>query len=260
MSSNTMTKPTPRVLPGQRRAGAHEGAPAAGAVEVELLAPLLAPGGEAHRERGHELPEPLVARGQLRERAAGGGGKVRAEDRAGRLVRRAHGHRAIDREHAGRQARQDDGEARALALHRLLAVRGLGARAPQPLGHVVEGVHQEAHLVARGQRQARGEVALAHRARALDQVLHRAHQALRGVDRQVDGRQHGQQHHQRQREAEAVLERLAHRGEVAVLVVGVLHGFGQRGELRRYRVDRDHEARLAARRAVRGSTAAVRIR
>ena len=105
----------------------------------------------------------------------------------------------------------------ALALHRLLAVRRLRARAPQPLGHVVEGVHQKAHLVARGQRQARGEVALADRARALDEVLHRAHQALRGVDRAVDRRQHRQQQHQREREPEAVLERLAHRREVAVL-------------------------------------------
>ena len=189
-----MTKPTSLSSPGQRGAGAHERAPAAGAVQVHLLAPLLAPGGEAHRERGHELPEALVAGGQLRQRAPGGRRQVGAEDRAGRLVGGAHGEGAVDGQHAGGQARQDDRQARALALHCLLAVRGLGARAAQALGHVVEGVHQEAHFVARGQRQARGEVALADRARALDQVLHRAHQALRGVDRAVDRRQHRQQH------------------------------------------------------------------
>jgi len=68
------------------------------------------------------------------------------------LVGGAHHHAAVDGEHAGREARQDDGEALALALHRLLAVGRLGARPPQPLGHVVEGVHQETHLIARGER------------------------------------------------------------------------------------------------------------
>jgi hypothetical protein len=125
-------------------------------------------------------------------------------------------------------------------------VGGFGVRAPQALGHVVEGVHQEPHLVARGQRQARPEVALADRARALDEVLHRTHQALRGVDRAVDGRQHGEQQHQREREPEAGLQGLAQGGQVAVLVVGALHRFRQRGELRRHGVDRHHEARVMA--------------
>ena len=88
------------------------------------------------------------------------------------MIGDAHGERAVEREHAGRQARENDREPRALALHGLLAARGLLVRAPQTLGHVVEGVHQEAHLVARRQRQARVEVALADRARAGDQVLH----------------------------------------------------------------------------------------
>ena len=162
-------------------------------------------------------PRRSLLGGQLRQRAPGGGRQVRAEDGAGGLVGDAHRQRAVDRQHAGRQARQDDRQALALALHRLLAVRRLVARAPQALGHVVEGVHQEAHLVARGQRQARAEVALADRARARDQVLHRAHQALRGIDGAVDGRQHRQQQHQGERQAEAALQRLAQRREIAVL-------------------------------------------
>ncbi len=65
---------------------------------------------------------------------------------------------------------------RALALHRLLAARGLFAGATQALRHVVERMHEEAHLVARRQRQARTEVALTDRARAGDEVLHGAGQ------------------------------------------------------------------------------------
>ena len=104
----------------------------------------------------------------------------------------------------------------ALALDGLLAVRGFLARAPQALGHVVEGVHQEAHLVARGQRQARAEIALADRARARDQILHRPHQALRGEDGAVDGREHRQQHHQGERQAEVPFSGSRIGGEIAV--------------------------------------------
>ena len=107
------------ILTRQRGAGAHERAAPAGAVQVELLAPLLAPGGEAHRERGDELPEALVAGGKFRQRTARGRRQIRAEDRAGGLIGVAHGEGAVDGEHAGREARQDDGEA-------------LCARAPPP--------------------------------------------------------------------------------------------------------------------------------
>src|SRR5207244_10062640 len=97
------------ILARERRAGAHERAPPGGAVEVELLAPFLAPRGEAHGERGDELPEPLVARGELRERAPAGGREVGAEDRARGLVRGAQRHVAIDGEHPRREPPPDAG-------------------------------------------------------------------------------------------------------------------------------------------------------
>src|SRR5256885_8592786 len=55
--------------------------------QIELLAPFLAPTGKAHRERGDELPQAHVARGELGERAPAGRRQVGAEDRAGGLVR-----------------------------------------------------------------------------------------------------------------------------------------------------------------------------
>src|SRR6516165_3282966 len=113
MSSNTITKPMSASSPGS-------------AVEVELLAPLLAPGGKAHRERGDELAEPLVAGGKLRQGTPGRGREVGAENRPRGFVRGTYRHGAVDGEHAGRQARQDDGEPLALALHRLLTVGRLG--------------------------------------------------------------------------------------------------------------------------------------
>ena len=118
---------------------------------------------------------------------------------------------AIDAEHAGRQAREKNRETRALALHGLLAARRFFARAAQALGHVVERMHEEAHLVARRQRQARAEIALADGARAGDEILHGTREPLRREDRAVDGREHREQQHESQREPEAVLQRLAQR-------------------------------------------------
>src|SRR6202042_2540445 len=69
------------VLAGERGAGAHERAAPGDTVEVKLFAPLLAAAGEAHRERGDELAEALVAAGQLRQGASGGGRQIRAENR-----------------------------------------------------------------------------------------------------------------------------------------------------------------------------------
>ena len=100
----------------------------------------------------------------------------------------------------------------------------------QALGHVVERMHEEAHLVVRGQRQARVEIALRDRARALHQVLDRLHEPLRREDRAVQGRQQRQQQHQGQRQDEAGLERLAQVVDLAELLVGRLHGVGQRAE------------------------------
>ena len=62
------------------------------------------------------------------------------------------------------------------------------------------------------------------------EVLHRPHQPLRGKDRAVDRGEHRQQQHQRQRQPEADLQRLAQRGQFAVLRIGALHGFGQLAE------------------------------
>jgi len=73
---------------------------------------------------------------------------------------------------------------------------------------------------------------------------------LRREDRAVDGRQHGEQQDQREREPEAGLQRLTQRRQVAILVVGALHRFRERGELRRHRVDRHHEAPVVARGSV----------
>src|SRR5206468_11742163 len=109
------------------------------------------------------------------------------------------------------------------ALDRPLKLARLGPSAAQPLRHVVEGVQQKSHLIARGQRQAGAKIALADRAGALDEVLDGAHQALRGEDRAVDGREHREQQHEGEREAEAVLERLAPRREIPILMVGVLY-------------------------------------
>ena len=103
-------------------------------------------------------------------------------------------------------------------------------------------MHQETHFIARGQRQARAEVALTHRARAGDQVLHRARQPLRRPDRAVDRRQHGDQQHQRQRQPEVDLKGLARRRHIAVIRKSVLHRIGEPGKLCGHVVVDDHKA------------------
>jgi hypothetical protein len=135
--------------------------------------------------------------------------EVDAENAAGRVVGAAQHQVAADGDDAGSQARQDDRQPLAFSFHRRLAARGLLARAAQPLGHVVERMHQEAHLVARRQRQARAEVALADRAGTRDQVLHRSRELLGGVDSAIYRGKHCQQQHQRQSHPKAVLHRLA---------------------------------------------------
>ena len=93
-----------------------------------------------------------------------------------------------------------------------------------------------------GQRQARVEVALRDRARALDQVLDRLHQPLRGEDRAVPGGEQREQQHHGERQDEARLERPAQIVLLAVLLVGGLHGVGERAQAFGDRVDGLHAA------------------
>jgi hypothetical protein len=186
-------------------------------VQAHIRVRRLAAGGEAHGERRDELAKPLVARRQLGQRPSGGCREFRAQDRARGCIGGPHDHVAIDGQHSGREPRQDDREPLALSLDRLLALGRLGTGAPEFLGHVVEGVHEKAHLIARRQGQTCAEIAFADGARSLDEILHRAHEPLRGEDRAIDRRQHRQQQHQSQRQAKAVFERLALLGEIAVL-------------------------------------------
>ena len=126
--------------------------------------------------------------------------------------------------------RENDREIGALGLDRLLAAPRLFARARQPLGHVVERMHQDAHLVVRGERQAHVEIALRDRARAGDQILNRTHQAPRSPERAVQRGEQRQQQHQRQRQREAGLQRLAQARLLAVTLIGGLDGVGELAE------------------------------
>jgi len=99
----------------------------------------------------------------------------------------------LERDHARGEPCQNDGEIGALGLRRLLGLLLVLAGAAQPLGHVVERMHQETHLVVRGERQSRVEVALRDGAGAFHEVLDRLDEALRGEDRAVPGGQQRQQ-------------------------------------------------------------------
>jgi hypothetical protein len=94
----------------------------------------------------------------------------------------AHAQIGLERDHARRQAREDHREVRALGLGILLGAPLRLACAAQTLGHVVERVHEKAHLVVRRQWQPRVEIALGDGPGALDEVLDRLHEALRRED------------------------------------------------------------------------------
>ena len=234
-------------LAGQRRAGAHQDAPRHAGLERELLAPLEVARRDARAARLGELPQQAVGLAEAGEIAAHAGLEVIAEDGGRRSVGGAHAQVGLERDHARGQSRQDDREIGALGFGGLLRELLVLPRPAQPLGHVVERVHQEAHLVVRGERQARVEVALRDRARALHQVLDRLHEFLRGEDRAVPRRQQRQQQYDREREDEARLEGSAQVVLLAELLVGGLQGVGQRGDALGNRVDGLHHQPTATR-------------
>ena len=183
----------------------------------------------ARQDSANCLSRP-VARTELAQVLADAALEFLAEDRARRAVRGAHAQVGLERDHAGGEAREDHGEVRALGLGRLLRADLVRAGAAQPLGHVVEGMDEEAHLIVRRERQSRVEVALGHRPGSLHEVLDRLHQLLRGEDRPVPGREQRQQQHDRERQDEAGLERRAQVVLLAELLVGCLHGVRERTE------------------------------
>jgi len=152
-----------------------------------MLAPFDGAGRETRAAGFGELPEQPVARAELAELAAEAGLDVLAEDRAGRGIGRAHGQVRLERHDARGEARENDGEVGPLGLGGLLRPHLGFAGPPQSLRHVVEGVHEEAHLVMRGERQPGVEVAFCNRAGALHEVLDRLHQLAGHEDRTVPG-------------------------------------------------------------------------
>ena len=213
----------------------------------ELLAPLGIARGEARAARLGELAQQPVGLAEPAERPADAGREVLAEDGACRAVRGTHAQVWLEGHDSGREAREDDRQVGTLGLRRLLRALLVLACAPQPLGHVVERVHQEAHLVVRRERQARVEVALRDGARALDQVLDRLHQPLRGKDRAVPRGEQRKQQHDGERQDETRLERLAQVVLLAELLVGGLYRVGQCPKPLGDGIDRLHHQPTASR-------------
>src|SRR5690606_15596495 len=143
------------------------------APQHDLLAPLALALGQLPRRDGQELREQRPGLRELDQRLAGVRLEVDVEDHAGRGVPGANAHVRLERDDAGRQARQDDLEAAARALDLLLARAGRLASVGEALLHVVERVDQEADLVAGRHRQARIEVAARDGPRALHELLYR---------------------------------------------------------------------------------------
>ena len=69
-------------------------------VQIQLLTPLVAPGGETHGDGRNELAQSVIARGELRQRTSGRDRQVRSENGARRLIGHAHRQRAVHRQHA----------------------------------------------------------------------------------------------------------------------------------------------------------------
>ncbi len=118
-------------------------------------------------------------------------------------------------------------------------------------------MHEEAHLVARRQRQACSEVALADCASTRDEILYGACEPLREEDRAVDAGQHREQQHHRQRQPEAVFQRFTKARDIVVLRPCLLNGFREFRELLRHLIDRDQ---IAVARRRRGERAPQRHR
>ena len=159
----------------------------------------------------------------------------------------AHTQVRLERHDAGREPREDDRQVGTLGLGGLLRELLVFARATEALGHVVEGVHEKAHFIVRGHRQACIEVALRDGACPLDEVLDGLHQPLGGENRAIPGREQRQQQHDRQRQDEARLERPSEIVLLAVLLVGGLHRVRERAQALGHRVHGLHQEPLAAR-------------
>ncbi len=231
---------------GQRGAGDDELAPAGVGAQRQLLAPLGLARLDVTLQHFVQLGEQRLPGRDLRERAARAAREIDAEDAARRLVGDAHPQVRLQRDDAAGEAREDHRERRALGLDRGAAALRLLARAGELLGHVVERGDEEADLVVRRAQQARVEVAFRDRARARDEVLHRAHEALGKVQRAVHGSEQRHQQHERERQHERRLQRLAQVGELPVLLVGGLHRRREVRKALRNRVGRDQQQRAGA--------------
>ncbi len=231
---------------GQLRARAHQHAADAVVAQLDLLAPFALTAAQVLLSDVEELREQRPRARELHDRFADALLEVHAENRARGLVRRANPQIRLERHHAGRQAREDQLELAALRLHLLLARTRFGARLRESLRHVVERVHEEADLVARGCRHARGKVAPRHRARALHQKLNRHDEPPREEKGAVDGREQRDQQNQAQSQRERVLQRRAQERALAELVVALEHVVRERADALLQRVRRHHELELAA--------------
>ena len=142
-----------------------------------------------HTSHVDELVEQWLVARDVRQVLADATFEVHVENGAGRLVRRTDTEIGVDRDHAGRQAREYDLEVCALCLDQGLAEAGFATRRRQALGHVVEGIDEKPDLVARRRRQSRIEITGRNRTRAGDQVLDRRDEPARKHQRTVDSRQ-----------------------------------------------------------------------
>ncbi len=183
--------------------------------------------------------------------------EILAEDRTRGLVRRADPHVGLERDDAGRQAREDHLELAPLALDLLLARARFLARLREPLSHVVERVDEEADLVAGRRRHSRREVAARDGARALHQQLNRHDEPAREVERAVDGREQRDQEHEAQRQRKRGFQSGADVRQLRELVVACLHRVRERGELLIDGKHALHELELASALGVASGAAAM---
>ena len=226
----------------QRRACPQQHARASLILQGQLFAPFALARIQPRAQCGHEARQQVSGPDPGGQALAHHAGQITTQDRARRLVGTEQLQLRIDHQHAARESREDHREPLALALDRLPTQRGFLTAAPQPFGHVIERVHQESHLIARGQRQAGPEITLAHGAGAGDQILDRTRQPLRRPDRSVDRRQHRDQQHQRQGQHEIDLERPARGRHVPVIGIGVLDRVREPGQFLRHVVVGEHKA------------------
>ncbi len=232
------------LVTGQRRARAGENSLADFAAQHDLLAPLRLARIEVHARHVDELVQQGIFPRHVDELLAAAMFEVDAEDRAGRLVGVANGQVGLERQHACREARQDDFEVGAFRLHERLAQGRLAARRRKSLRHVVERADQEPDFVTRRRRQARVEVAHGDGARAGDEVLDRRDEAPRQHERAIDGGEQAQQQHEGQRQRQQVLEVFAEEDQLLVLLVRALDALDHLGESIGDREIRLHRARF----------------